>query len=173
MSLRPRSVTYGKSFLRAFTRQKRYLTCVNFPFLSSPRDGSRTVSRIVHSPEFSEFIQRGDGTESKLMSLVGSHWEIVATGRLKSIIRSGKRTFAMIPQQRSAARRLPHAGVVFALETSRSSAILRVEQKALRQTGGDAETLTKQLRFEVTVNRVVTPAPAKQLPDRANAGRAS
>ena len=110
MSLRPRSVTYGKSFLRAFTRQKRYLTCVNFPFLSSPRDGSRTVSRIVHSPEFSEFIQRGDGTESKLMSLVGNHWEIVATKRLKSIIR-GKRTFAMIPQQRSAARRLPHAGV--------------------------------------------------------------
>src|SRR5258705_13795549 len=36
MSFRPRSVTYGKSFLRAFTREKRYLTCVNFPFLSSP-----------------------------------------------------------------------------------------------------------------------------------------
>ena len=30
----------------------------------------------------------------------------------------------------------------------------------------------KQLPFEVTVNRVVTQAPAKQLPDRANAGRA-
>src|ERR1700736_1661215 len=30
-------VTYGKSFLRAFTREKRYLTCVSFPFLSSPR----------------------------------------------------------------------------------------------------------------------------------------
>jgi len=51
----------------------------------------------------------------------------------------------MIPQQRSAARRLPHAGAVFALETSRSSAILRVEQKALRQTGGDAE----QFRAEI------------------------
>jgi hypothetical protein len=107
-----------EKFLRAFTREKRYLTCLNFPFLSSPRDGNRTVSRIVHSPEFSEFIQRGDGTESKLMSLVGSYWEIVETRRLKSIIRSGKRTFAMIPQQRSAARRLLHAGVVFALETS-------------------------------------------------------
>jgi hypothetical protein len=29
----------------------------------------------------------------------------------------------------------------------------------------------KQLPFEVTVNRVVTQAPAKQLPDRANASR--
>src|SRR6202022_2028888 len=28
---------YGKSFLRAFTREKRYLRCVNFPFLSSPQ----------------------------------------------------------------------------------------------------------------------------------------
>src|ERR1700738_314842 len=36
MSFRPRSVTHGKSFLRAFTRENRYLTCVNFPFLSSP-----------------------------------------------------------------------------------------------------------------------------------------
>jgi len=35
MSFRPRSVTYGKSFLRALTREKRCLTCVNFPFLSS------------------------------------------------------------------------------------------------------------------------------------------
>jgi hypothetical protein len=30
----------------------------------------------------------------------------------------------------------------------------------------------KQLPFEVTVNSVVTPAPAQQLPDRANAGKA-
>jgi hypothetical protein len=35
MSLRPRSVTYRKSFLRGFTREERYLTCVNFRFLSS------------------------------------------------------------------------------------------------------------------------------------------
>ena len=58
-------------------------------------------------------------------------------------------------------------------QNSRNGTFLRVEQKALRQTGGDAETLTKQLHCELTVNRVVTPAPAKQLPDRANAGRAS
>ena len=37
MSFRTRSVTHGKSFLRAFSREKRYLTCVNFPFLSSPQ----------------------------------------------------------------------------------------------------------------------------------------
>ncbi len=30
------SVTYVKSFLRAFTREKRYLTCFKFRFVSSP-----------------------------------------------------------------------------------------------------------------------------------------
>jgi len=35
MSFRTRSVTHGKGFLRALSREKRYLTCVNFPFLSS------------------------------------------------------------------------------------------------------------------------------------------
>ena len=44
MSFRPGSVTYGKSLLRALTREKRHLTCVNFPLLSSPQvllDGRR------------------------------------------------------------------------------------------------------------------------------------
>ena len=36
MSFRTRSVTYGKRFIRAFSREKQYLTCVYFPFLSSP-----------------------------------------------------------------------------------------------------------------------------------------
>ena len=36
MSFRPQSVTYGKIFHRAFAREKRYLTCVNFPLLCSP-----------------------------------------------------------------------------------------------------------------------------------------
>ena len=40
MSFRPGSVTYGKS-LRALTREKRHLTCVNFPLLSSPRIDKR------------------------------------------------------------------------------------------------------------------------------------
>jgi hypothetical protein len=37
---------------------------------------------------------------------------------------------------------------------------------------GSKLNFVKQLPFEVTVNRMVTQAPAKQLPDRANAGRA-
>jgi hypothetical protein len=41
MSFRTRSVTHGKSFLRASSREKRYLTYVNFPFLSSPLIDSR------------------------------------------------------------------------------------------------------------------------------------
>src|SRR5580704_458995 len=36
MSFRKRSVTYVKSFLRAFTREKRYPTCFKFRFVSSP-----------------------------------------------------------------------------------------------------------------------------------------
>jgi hypothetical protein len=36
MSFRQRSVTYVKSFLRAFTREKRYPTCFKFRFVSSP-----------------------------------------------------------------------------------------------------------------------------------------
>src|SRR4029077_1837414 len=36
MSFRQRSVTYIKSFLRAFTREKRYPTCFKFRFVSSP-----------------------------------------------------------------------------------------------------------------------------------------
>jgi len=36
MSLRQGSVTYVKSFLRAFTREKRYPTCFKFRFVSSP-----------------------------------------------------------------------------------------------------------------------------------------
>jgi hypothetical protein len=40
MSFRKRSVTYVKSFLRAFTREKRYPTCFKFRFVSSPlKDG--------------------------------------------------------------------------------------------------------------------------------------
>ena len=39
--IRARSVTCGKRFFRAFTGEKRYLTCVNFPFLSSPLLGRR------------------------------------------------------------------------------------------------------------------------------------
>jgi hypothetical protein len=35
MLFRRRSVIYGKLFHRAFTREKRCLTCVNFRFLSS------------------------------------------------------------------------------------------------------------------------------------------
>src|SRR4029077_2243582 len=38
MSFRQRSVTYVKSFLRAFTREKRYPTCFKFRFVSSPLD---------------------------------------------------------------------------------------------------------------------------------------
>ena len=38
MSLRKRSVTYVKSFLRAFTREKRYPTCFKFRFVSSPQE---------------------------------------------------------------------------------------------------------------------------------------
>src|SRR5258708_30992473 len=34
--VRQRSVTYVKSFLRAFTREKRYQTCFKFRFVSSP-----------------------------------------------------------------------------------------------------------------------------------------
>src|ERR1700730_3749240 len=49
MSLRPRTVSYGKSFLRAFTREKRYLTCVNFPFLSSPPEGREPPALQEHS----------------------------------------------------------------------------------------------------------------------------
>jgi hypothetical protein len=37
MSFRQRSVTYVKSFLRAFTREKRYPTCFKFRFVSSPQ----------------------------------------------------------------------------------------------------------------------------------------
>jgi hypothetical protein len=37
MSLRQGSVTYVKSFLRAFTREKRYPTCFKFRFVSSPQ----------------------------------------------------------------------------------------------------------------------------------------
>src|SRR5258708_7147235 len=36
MSFRQRSVTYVKSFLRAFTREKRYPMCFKFRFVSSP-----------------------------------------------------------------------------------------------------------------------------------------
>jgi hypothetical protein len=36
MSFRQRSVTYIESFLRAFTRGKRYTTCFKFRFVSSP-----------------------------------------------------------------------------------------------------------------------------------------
>src|ERR1700731_2776631 len=39
MSFRQRSVTYVKTFLRAFTREKRYPTCFKFRFLSSPPIG--------------------------------------------------------------------------------------------------------------------------------------
>src|SRR3984893_4871538 len=41
MSFRQRSVTYVKSFLRAFTREKRYPTCFKFRFVSSPPAASR------------------------------------------------------------------------------------------------------------------------------------
>jgi hypothetical protein len=40
MSFRQRSVTYVKSFLRAFTREKRYPTCFKFRFVSSPQKGA-------------------------------------------------------------------------------------------------------------------------------------
>ena len=54
MSFRQRSVTYVKSFLRAFTREKRYPTCFKFRFVSSPllAEGdrsSRRVGAIEHS----------------------------------------------------------------------------------------------------------------------------
>ena len=39
MSLKQRSVTYVKSFIRAFTREKRYPTCFKFRFVSSPLRG--------------------------------------------------------------------------------------------------------------------------------------
>src|SRR6266404_7364100 len=45
MSFRQRSVTYVKSFLRAFTREKRYPTCFKFRFVSSPPEGG-SVSTI-------------------------------------------------------------------------------------------------------------------------------
>ena len=47
MSFRPRFVTYDKGFLCAFTREKRYLTCVNFPFLSSPH--LRALTPLIYS----------------------------------------------------------------------------------------------------------------------------
>src|ERR1700675_4519015 len=39
MSFRQRSVTYVKSFLGTFTREKRYPTCFKFRFVSSPQVG--------------------------------------------------------------------------------------------------------------------------------------
>jgi Domain of unknown function (DUF1929) len=44
MSFRQRSVTYVKSFLRAFTRKKRYPTCFKFRFVSSPLPVERELS---------------------------------------------------------------------------------------------------------------------------------
>ena len=45
MSFRQRSVTYVKSFLRAFTREKRYPTCFKFRFVSSPLLGCMELKR--------------------------------------------------------------------------------------------------------------------------------
>jgi len=44
MSFRQRSITYVKSFLRAFTREKRYPTCFKFRFVSSPPSGPGAAS---------------------------------------------------------------------------------------------------------------------------------
>jgi len=45
-------VTYAKSFLRASTREKRYLTSVNFPFLSSPLQGLNHWLARLASPNY-------------------------------------------------------------------------------------------------------------------------
>jgi Domain of unknown function (DUF4158) len=59
MSFRTRSVTRGKSFLRAFSREKRYLTCVNFLFLSSAQVQSRPPLRgRVFPGDREEFVYR-------------------------------------------------------------------------------------------------------------------
>jgi hypothetical protein len=52
MSFRQRSVTYVKSFLRAFTREKRYPTCFKFRFVSSPLLNCETAPLLV--PTFLE-----------------------------------------------------------------------------------------------------------------------
>jgi hypothetical protein len=56
---------------------------------------------------------------------------------------------------------IPIAGVL-----RRPVLITSLGDEAVRNSGPEPST------FKVTVNHVVTPAPAKQLPDRANAGRA-
>ena len=45
--IRPRSVNRGKTSLCAFTSEKRDLTCVNFPFLSSPRPQRNAVNELL------------------------------------------------------------------------------------------------------------------------------
>jgi hypothetical protein len=53
MSFRKRSVTYVKSFLRAFTREKRYPTCFKFRFVSSPLVANReTLPAMLGVLEF-------------------------------------------------------------------------------------------------------------------------
>jgi hypothetical protein len=52
MSFRQRSVTYVKSFLRAFTREKRYPTCFKFRFVSSPQ------LRRAEANQFLEELER-------------------------------------------------------------------------------------------------------------------
>src|SRR6202035_5796623 len=49
MSFRQRSVTYVKSFLRAFTREKRYPTCFKFRFVSSPQEENGVLVLDVYS----------------------------------------------------------------------------------------------------------------------------
>src|SRR5712664_1455769 len=55
MSFRQRSVTYVKSFLRAFTREKRYPTCFKFRFVSSPLIGAD----VQHQGEADLFPGKG------------------------------------------------------------------------------------------------------------------
>jgi hypothetical protein len=58
MSFRQRSVTYVKSFLRAFTREKRYPTCFKFRFVSSPRLEARSFRTTICERAFDENTKR-------------------------------------------------------------------------------------------------------------------
>ena len=63
MSLRTRSLAYGKSFLRTFSREKQYLTCVKFPFLGSPLlerfNHERQKKKVLQhpAPEQGDFVK--------------------------------------------------------------------------------------------------------------------
>ena len=69
--------------------------------------------------------------------------------------------YVILARQITFRNKIPIAGVL-----RRPVLITSLGDEAVRNNGRKPST------FKVAVNRVVTPAPAKQLPDRANAGRA-